>query len=147
MKFTKHIHVLHLLSQIPAPSRKKPENYYLTSPVTQQEAIDCWDHLFHYIHTHWASPLTAAETRELEWKNRFTVGEKEEIVDCQRMLEMSTKELEEKLATLPPYFTESLFPVAIARYLLRDLCLPINHRGCKTFAEFHSRYGTMISAD
>ncbi len=144
MKFVKHIHVLHLLSQIPAPVLVllKPTDYYKANvAMTTDEAGAAWDHMFTYIHTHWAEPLTAGLNRHDE---RRTAPEMTELIDCRAMLCMKHDELVEKLETLPPYFREEIFPVAIARYLLRDLQLPVLHRKITTFSEFHRRYGTMV---
>ena len=62
------------------------------------------------------------------------------------MLRMNATEFMDKLATLPPYFSEVIFPVSVARYMLRELQIPLNHRKLATFGEFHKRYGTMILA-
>ena len=131
MQFTKHIHVLHLLSTIPVGK----------DACTAEEAVAAWDHMFDYIHNHWAKPLTAAGQ-----VNAFTAGEMSEVVGCRELLQMSAEEITEKLSTRPPYFTESLFPVAVARYMLRELAIPLNHRLITTFSEFRSRYGRMILA-
>ena len=124
MQFTKHIHVLHLLSEIP------------TRELTHSEAVASWDHLFHYIHNHWAKPLTSEKNFGLEGN--------QEILDCRSMLNMSSNELVAKLSTLPPYFTESIFPIAVARFLLRDMRLPLRSRDTTTFKEFCSRYSTAV---
>lgn len=139
MQFTKHIHVLHLLSTIPAPA-PTGEHGFIRSPVSSEDAIACWDHLFSYIHDHWAKPMSASII------GRETSVHMAEYVDCQTMLRMGHDELVAKLESLPPYFREEIFPVAVARYLLRDMCLPINHRLSTTFAVFHTRYGNMILA-
>ena len=141
MKFAKHIHVLSLLSTIPAPVRNDQHPWTRSTSMTPEEALDCWDHLFVYIHEHWAKPQTASNKG-----SRWTATEMDEIVDCRKMLEMDHKELEEKLETLPPYFREEIFPVAVGRYLLRDLAIPFNHRVSRTFKEFYNRYGNMILA-
>lgn len=151
MKFVKHIHVLHLLSEIPAvrfelrPSPYSNATYSHNVAMTGEEELACWDHIFSYIHSHWADPETASVPCTWpEEPERFTVSERAEIMDCRKMLNMGGAELEEHLATLPPYFGESLFPVAVARYLLRDLCINFDHRKSATFKEFHRRYGTMV---
>lgn len=143
MLFTKHIHVLHLISTIPGPKKILVNGYMQnTDSMTKDEANTAWDILFDYIHRHWETPLS--------YGNRYgrsaSAAEQAEVLDCQAMLDMDTKNLEEKLATLPPYFTEVVFPVAVARYILRDLQMPFNHRNCRTFKEFHDRYGYMILA-
>lgn len=146
MQFAKHIHVLNLLSQIPGvvvgQSRRNES-------MTVEQANDCWDHLFTYIHAHWAEPLSAMQGKD-DWERCFTSSERSEIMDCQAMLKMNWTELETKLASLPPYFSEVVFPVAVARYLLLNtggIALPMHHRKCTTFGEFHRRYGAMILND
>ena len=134
MQFKKHIHVLYLLSEIP------------TGKVIEDEACDCWDHIFYYIHEHWAPPMSAKGNVEY----RATTAEQTEYLDCKTMLLMSAKELSDKLESLPPYFTESLFPVAVARHLLRwngPHGLNISPRTLRTFDEFHRRYARMILAE
>lgn len=147
MKFAKHIHVLHLLSQVPAPTYRPGYQgaLHYGSPVTDAEGMACFDHIFYYIFEHWAKPETAiADNACIDFGARHTASEQTEIMDCGAMLKMDTKELVGRLALLPPYFSESVFPVAVARYLLRDLRLPFTPRGSTTFREFHNRYGTMV---
>lgn len=114
--------------------------------MTTQEANDCWDGLFTFIHANWAPPATAAVGGKLQWEG-FTDEQRAEIADCTNMMKMSYAELEAKLETLPPYFLEHLFPVAVARYVLMGSggkSIPFNHRKTTTFYEFHLRYGTMV---
>ena len=132
MQFTKHIHVLHLLSTIPATDTSG------RSPVSVKDATDAFDHLFSYIHAHWVKPMSSG------YMAAPTAVEKQEFIDCRTMLDMNHEELTAKLETLPPYFREEIFPVAIARYMLRDLRLKVDHRWSSVFMEFHSRYGNMI---
>ena len=133
MQFTKHIHVLHLLSTIPASNGSE-------SPVSVKDATDAFDHLFSYIHSHWASPVSCGI-----WGDVTSVV-KQEFIDCRTMLDMNHEDLTAKLETLPPYFREEIFPVAVARYMLRDLRLKFDRRWSRTFDEFHNRYGRMILA-
>jgi hypothetical protein len=145
MKYAKHIHVLGLLASIPrklsiddAPVNRKVG----TAIMTKEEALAVWDHIFTYIHANWASPAAAAATAG----HGFSGDQRAEVFDCKETLRMSAAEIEARLETLPPYFTESVFPVAVARFLLRELAIPLNHRDTVTFREFHDRYGTMILA-
>jgi hypothetical protein len=161
MRFTKHIHVLHLLSQIP----EQEMEYYLRDAckyteagrvgpyvnrrrkevMTSEEAVAAFDHLFHYIHTNWQQPVTAnpVDTQLLTFP-QMTAANKHEYIDCREMLRMKQEEFVAKLESLPPHFQEYLFPVAVARYMLRELAMPINHRKSTQFREFHRRYGNMI---
>ena len=144
MLFAKYIHVLHLLSTIPAPSAEDRARYRNTG-ITSDEATQAWDHLFTYIHERWAAPATAfPRLGKRDYDRKTTAEMMKERLDCKAMLAMSRDELVAHLATLPPYFTEEVFPVAVARYLLRDLRLNFFHRKATTFTEFHRRYGDMI---
>lgn len=147
MQFTKHIWVLQKLSTIPRIEASDPPrpSWRSQRPAVRMSLADAnatWDHLFEYIHHNWDIPSTAA----MSWWTQTSGDCQAEIFDCRVMLEMDPDELEAKLESLPPYFTESIFPVAVARYLLRDLALPFNHRQTTTFTEFHNRYGKMILA-
>lgn len=144
MKFTKHIHVLHLLSTVPAATATGAYDWpRRNSSMTPQQAVDAWDHLYTYIFAHWAKPLTTMEPG-VYWPTSIASGARTEIVDCNAMLQMGHDELVAKLESLPPYFTESMFPAAVARFLLRDLAIPFNIYLSKTFNEFHLRYGVMV---
>jgi len=137
MRFAKHIHVLQLLSTVPD---------YAVEKITVQQASDCWDHLYTYIHANWAPPVSAMVDGRQEWES-FADTKRNEIIDCRNMMKMSYEELEEKLQTLPPYFLEHIFPVAVARYLLAAIggkCIPLDHRRTTTYGEFHNRYGYMV---
>jgi hypothetical protein len=114
--------------------------------MTEQDATMAFDHLFEYIHTHWGAPLTASYTEPLS-KEPFTPGEQAEVFDCGVMMQMKHNDLVSKLESLPPYFTEAIFPVAVARYMLRDLSVPLAHRKSITFTEFYHRYGRMVLRD
>lgn len=156
MRFAKYIHVLNLLSQIPDPVREPvlirrdtsvcgPHIYWRTkNSMTPEQAVDAFDHLFHYMHENFREPVTATpEVGPLSHVPK-TVANQHEYIDCKELLEMKKDEFVAKLESLPPYFLEHTFPVAVARYLLRELAMPINHRLSTQFREFHRRYGNMI---
>lgn len=131
MKYAKHIHVLHLLSTIPVGR----------GAMTGEQACQAFDHMLDYLHTYWAKPTSAGSGREA---GNVFAGDLDHAKECRAMLDMSAEELTAKLESLPPYFNEVLFPIVVARYMLRDLAMPINHRMCKNFTEFHVRYGAII---
>ncbi len=143
MQFAKHIWVLQKLSTIPRSASVVHSTWrgdHRPAIMTPEEAVLTWDHLFEYIHHNWDVPSSASAT----WWHQQSGDVRAELVDCRKMLEMGMEELEVRLESLPPYFTEAIFPVAVARYLLRDLAIPMDHRRTKTFKEFHDRYGRMI---
>lgn len=143
MKYAKHVHVLELLNSIPRQDFNPSLPSWAKQRIgiaTREQANAVFDHLFAYIHVNWAAPSTATGDH---W-TQLSGDARAELVDCKDMLQMGPAEIEAKLETLPPYFTEAVFPVAVARFLLRELALPINHRELTTFKEFHNRYGFMI---
>lgn len=144
LRFAKHIHVLHLLSQIPTAEPGK--NPY--ERMTREQARDCWDHLFHYIHENWAEPETAFKDIGSTWGEFKTEPNYQQcqidVGQCTEMLRMPAAEFVPKLESLPPFFSEVIFPVAVGRYLLREMCIPLDHRESATFREFHRRYAFII---
>lgn len=114
MKYAKHIHVLELLA-------------------TSHTRDEAFDHMFTYIHANWAEPSSFTDT---EFKGN--------VFDCSEMLVMPREVFEAKLEALPPYFSEVLFPIAVARYMLRELALPFYPMESNTFGEFYRRYGGII---
>lgn len=147
MKYARHIHVLHLLASIPRREAIPDAPSWLvqrTAISTPGEAIQAWDHLFTYIHKNWAVPTE--EDRRYYYRAESTVPDsvKINLFDCKMALDMPAAEIEERLQQLPPFFTEFIFPVAVGRFMLRELALPFNHRKSTTFSEFHRRYGALI---
>ncbi len=145
MKYAKHIHVLHLLSTI--PTTYVDVRLELQPPQWLQEVVDAFDHMFEYIHANWAEPNSAMKKggdQVYNYQPISTPGGIGEIYDCRLMLRMSADEFEAKLSSLPPYFSEVIFPIAVARYMIRDLRLMIDHRKSKMFMDFHRRYGRII---
>lgn len=143
-KFAKHLHVLNLLTEIPAP--EMVTNGYMRCPCTQEEATACWDHLFDYIHANWVEPDSTMEVGGI-CEFRFSAQGLKDVADCNKMLRMPKEEFVARLESLPPYFSEVIFPVAVGRFLLREIGLPLDHRKTTTFREFHRRYANIILAD
>ena len=107
-----------------------------------------WDELYEFIYPNFDSPVSAhKEVTELADKKLI----ENEIQECQDMLRIGDMDvILEKIKALPPEFTDMVFPVAIARFLL---CIGWDDRRGKiaiapakltTFDEFHKRYGKMI---
>lgn len=160
MRFAKHIHVLYLLSQIPVREKEyhpragckyvdaERMGPYVTGSwkvvMTSKQAVDSFDHLFHYIHTNFREPATAIPEVGPGPHVLKTVADRHEYIDCRELLVMERDEFAAKLESLPPYFLEHTFPVAVARYMLRELAMPIDHRISTQFPEFYRRYGNMI---
>jgi hypothetical protein len=71
--------------------------------------VSGWDKLYSYIYANFDHP-----------KNMGTKEDFDQIVEeCQQMLKHDIATLLEKLLVVPPDYTDYVFPVAIARHLLR----------------------------
>ena len=133
MKYAKHIHVLSLLATVPA------------GKMTEQDATDAFDHLLYYMHKHWGAPLSAMTDNEItNGLPPLSVTASTEARGINALLHIDTVKFVEYLESLPPVFSEAEFPVAVARYMLRELQMPINHRLSKEFKTFYHRYGRAI---
>lgn len=128
MKYPHHIYVLNLLNTVPAT-------------CTVSEGNAAWDHMFGYIHTHF--PVPSSCIVDGKWPE-LTLDMKNAALDCQKLITMPRDVFEADLESLPPYFSDVLFPVAVARYLLRECRLNMSHCDTQTFTEFHKRYGVLI---
>ena len=113
-----------------------------------------WDDLYSFLHENFAAPntkLTRIDEKtgrsnyaEIARKARSQDDWEVEILECQWMLGHKREELVEHLRSRPPEYSDRVFPVAIARYLLRDCNVPVEPAKTTTFDEFHRRYAVMI---
>ena len=98
-----------------------------------------WDELFTFVHSNFETPVSAARGR---------TDYKEEYDLCRPFIDGTyrapSQELEGMIRSIPPVILDVVWPVSIARLLLRDHSVPFNHRLSTTFKEFHDRYGHMI---
>lgn len=110
----------------------------------KQSCVDTWDDCFDFILANFAKPQTARQDGvPVDWSTKHSE------IDLVRPLIDGTyktqgQEIEDVLRGIPPALAEEIFPVGIARYLLRDMNLPFDHRQSRTFKQFVSWYGTMI---
>jgi hypothetical protein len=97
-----------------------------------------WDELYTFIHANFIVPDSAKGG--FEFKAEYDL--------CRPLIDGTfaapSAELEEQIRKIPPVILEVVWPVAIARYLLRDVRIVWDHRKSSTFTEFHHRYGNMI---
>jgi len=100
--FAKHIHVLHLLSTLPRPTE---DHYVRKSPLTPQQAVEAWDHIFTYIHANWEIPKSYITG----WVDKVPTDIRNEVCaavkECSSLLMMSKEEFVAKVASLPPFFS------------------------------------------
>jgi hypothetical protein len=68
-----------------------------------------------------------------------------DIVDVHELLcKQKQDEVLARLMAIPPEYRDTVFPVAIARYLLAYKRVTIQPNMTTTFEEFHRRYGVMV---
>lgn len=118
------------------------------------EANRTWDDLYSFVHENFAAPNTTltylndktgrSNYAEIAHKSLSREDWEAEIGECQWMLSHNAQELVEHLRARPPEYSDMVFPVAIARYLLRDCRVPVEAAKLTTFKEFHQRYAVMI---
>jgi len=101
-----------------------------------------WDICFDFILANFSRPATSMV--DGEWV-RWKAGHPE--IDATKMLLLvDAKEIQRLVRSMPPELAEQVFPVSIARFLLRENTMPLNHRLLRTFKQFHEWYGPMILA-
>lgn len=140
MKYAKYTHILNLLASVPAPVFGS--NPWENVAMTAEEAIDCFDHLFHYIHENFEDPRVLYP--EGVYVN-LSIGEIDIYYkECRELLQTKVLDFMERFERIPPAYSEIVFPVAVAMFLMRFKSIPLNHRKSKTFAEFADRYSRFI---
>ena len=70
------------------------------------EDFDAGDRLFEYILANFPAPT----------ESTFD----EDVASCQEILNMPASEIEEKLYKIPPVILDNVWPIAIARFLIRE---------------------------
>lgn len=103
-----------------------------------------WDDCFNFIFANFAWPETGQKNGEgCNWDTKHR-----EVEMVRPLIDGTYRaggpEMEAIMRSIPPVLLDEVWPVGIARFLLRDQRLPLNHRWLFTFKEFHERYGNMI---
>ena len=137
MRFEKHVHVLNMINRIRRESTAFSDT--VDRELCYQFGNRVLDELIDYQFAHWPIP----DSVEINGRRSIDI-DRENIKLCDAMLNMRQEEFEEKMETLPPFFTEYIFPIAAVRYLFRELQLCINHRTSRNFEEFERRYGGVV---
>ena len=141
MQFAKHIHVLHLLSTIPTPEWGKDANgNRQCSNISYEEGTMYMDEITSYMLANWTAPPSTSGFYNPEQSTAHIAL----VKDCDTLLKMCSEDFCKQLKALPPQISETLFPVAVWRYLTREIMLPINHRTSTTFVEFNNRYKPIV---
>lgn len=101
--------------------------------------VASWDNLFRYILDNFQPPETAG------WDDCDNELAAKEYALCKEVLrDMGSNELCSALWACPPAILECVWPVAVARFLLRDCGVRVNTAKSKTFKQFVDVYGRMI---
>lgn len=153
VSYEKHITALRLMDAVIATKGlcRYPDTDTWGVPYFSLELSPCheaWDELFTFINANFEDPKIDTLThkdRKAQAKlcspyidNTFSVWNEDgntRIVNA---------ELEAMIRSIPPVILDIVWPVSIARFLMRDHWIPLNHRMSSTFAEFDRRYGAMI---
>lgn len=105
--------------------------------------IPAWDACFDFIFANFAKPQTGVNNPPVSCDSiHAEVKLVKSIIDG--TYKTGGAEIEDLLRGIPPSLCEEIFPVCVARYLLRDMWMPFDLRKSATFSQFHLWYGTMI---
>lgn len=117
-----------------------------TGPTTAKmhPCHQAWDDCFNFIFANFAWPETGQPDGGCcNWNTKHP-----EVEMVRPLIDGTYKsggsEMEAIMRSIPPVLLDEIWPVGIARFLLRDHQMPLNHRWLFTFREFHNRYGNMI---
>lgn len=108
-----------------------------------------WDDLFTFLHTNFPIPAASKKAKpDLTYKDiaeLITDEDRAYISECTHLLKVDkVDDVLEKITKLPPDYSDVLFPVAIARYLLAYKGVRFLINQLTTFSEFHDRYSVMV---
>ena len=118
-------------------------NRWVTNDGPIHPCHAAWDACFDFIFANFAKPETAMDGGLINWHSKHAeVGLVRPLIDGTD--KTRGEEIEAVLRGIPPKLCEEVFPVGIARFLMRDCAIPVNHRMLRTFKQFHDWYGTMI---
>lgn len=105
----------------------------------QDRAVQIWNQLMDVAFSNFARPTSAS------WDQIDSPQSLQEISAMRLMFESKLDTVVEQLKKIPPVLAEQVFPVYVARYLLRGDLLSFDAvRHSRTGMEFHNRYRNMI---
>ena len=120
--YTKYVEALKMMDEVIAISQD------------ETQCIAKWDELFVYIYANFAAPVR---------------GEPHNIATdynlCRPVIDGTYREnMEEIIRSIPPVLLDIVWPVGIARFLLRECRVRFSYKLATTFHEFADRYSYMI---
>lgn len=143
MTIDKYTHAIELMNAVPGG-----EHYSKASEDLIVEACARWDELYTFIYANFERPSTYHQFGEFDKVAHWAYENNEAYQDIADVYDLLRKhkqtEVFERLTCIPPEYRDTVFPVAIARYLLAYKVVPIWPDRVTTFDEFHSRYGVMV---
>lgn len=124
--------------------------------AVNSESVDVckqWDKLYKFLHANFPVPTASykvnPDLNSSEIKKLISDDDKKYINECTQLLRVDkSDDVLAKITKLPPEYSDLIFPVAIARYLLaykKVYNIPnFSINNLKTFSEFHARYGILV---
>jgi hypothetical protein len=149
MAYEKYITATNLMSDCVAAHNEDPEQGPKNFSWSNDKCHTAWDECYAFVHANFQDPATAIVDGETFAECVARIGAatcENEVQLCRELLAIGREnnELLNKIKTLPPVFAEVIFPVALARYMLRDARMTISANKLNTFKEFYRRYANMI---
>jgi chorismate mutase len=151
-KYTRSIELMNAVADV---SDNNPINLEDKDSQATKDALDkinpSWDNLFAYIFTEFSAPETNGMFDLGETLDQKISQASEQTLEYIREMtallrDHKQTELLTRLTVIPPEYTDIIFPVAIARYLLGFKSVPLSRTRSKTFSNFHHRYSFLIYA-
>lgn len=115
-----------------------------TPEANTPAAHEAYDDLFVFIYDNFAIPESAFRAPALTAEHPEHAAAKP-IYD--KTYPGCSAEFEAALRSIPPVFPETVWPVAVLRFIMRDKELSLNHRELKTFTTMRDRYWNIMMAD
>jgi len=106
-----------------------------------------WDRLYQFIFDNFAEPATSSAPLGyiIIGADALPEGQEVELHSLAEILTMTDMTgLMSRIKDIPPSILETVFPVAIARYLLCAVQCNVTDKSLKTFDQFHQWYGAMV---
>ena len=146
MNFDKYTRAIELMNAVPGYSLDR-----LTLDAPKElvaETHTRWDDLYTFVFANFDCPVSYHELGEYNrvatWAHENEEA-RQDIIDLYELLRNQKQdEVLARLTAIPPEYRDSVFPVAIARYLLAYKQLKMQPNMLTTFKEFCSRYAVMV---
>jgi hypothetical protein len=105
------------------------------------------DTLLAFIYENFVEPAVSKYAGAVEVTPEIKSKIDSELEECLKLLcNTPVEEMLAQLKSTSPSLSDSVFPIAVAKFLVNVSNVKIDHCDLKNFKEYHRRYGTLIVA-